>query len=55
MEQSNEVNFDKELRSLVHRYSNDGLLSAGEIIAVLEVVKHAVLHSADDAAEEKLW
>lgn len=52
MDQSNEVAFDKELRVLIDKYSNDGLLSAGEIIAVMEVVKHSVIHAAEDAAAE---
>ena len=52
MDNSNEVAFDKELRSTIEHYSNDGLLSAGEIIAVLEVVKHSTLHAAENAAAD---
>ena len=52
MDQSNEVAFDRELRSLVDKYTNDCLLSSGEIVAVLEFVKHAVIVAAVEAADE---
>jgi hypothetical protein len=52
MDGSNEVTFDTDIRNLVDKYTNEGLLSAGEIIAVLECVKHAVIHAAEDAAAE---
>jgi hypothetical protein len=52
MQNSNECTFDRELRATVEKYSNDGLLSAGEIVAVLEVVKHATLHAAENAAAD---
>jgi hypothetical protein len=44
--------FDRELRATIEKYSNDGLLSAGEIVAVLEVVKHATIHAAENAAAD---
>ena len=47
---SQEFQFDADLRVLVEKYSNDGLLSAGEIIAVMEFVKHSVIHEAERAA-----
>jgi hypothetical protein len=49
VDNSNECAFDQELRDLITKYSHGGLLSAGEIIAVMEVVKHAVIHLAEDA------
>ena len=52
MQNSNECSFDRELRTTVEKYSNDGLLSAGEIIAVLEVVKHSTVHAAENAAAD---
>lgn len=52
MQNSNECSFDRELRATVEKYSNAGLLSAGEIIAVMEVVKHATIHAAENAAAD---
>lgn len=52
MDNSNEVAFDKEIRSLIDKYTSDCLLSAGEIVAVLEFVKHSVIVAALAAAEE---
>ena len=50
MDNSNEVAFDGELRKLIEHYSGDGLLSAGEVIAAMEIVKHATIHAAEGAA-----
>jgi hypothetical protein len=48
---SNEIAFDTELRKLIEKYSNDGLLSAGEIVAVIEFVKHNLIHKAEGENE----
>jgi hypothetical protein len=47
-----DVMFDDELCALIEKYSNDGLLTAGEIVTVLEFVKHRVMHKAIDKANE---
>ena len=46
--------FDDELCALIERYSGDALMSAGEIIAVIEFVKHRVIHRANDMAAEEM-
>jgi hypothetical protein len=48
-----EFRFDDELCELIERYSGDALMSAGEIIAVMEFVKHRVIHRATDVADDK--
>jgi len=50
MNNSNECAFDGQLREMIEKYTNDGLLSAGEIIAVMEIVKHSVIHAAEEKA-----
>jgi hypothetical protein len=47
---SQECQFDADLRILIQKYTNDGLLSAGEVVAVMEFVKHSVIHEAERAA-----
>jgi hypothetical protein len=46
LDTSNECSFDTDVRKLVDKYSQDGLLSAGEIVAVLTFIAHAVMHEA---------
>jgi hypothetical protein len=48
MDNSTECEFDAAVRALVDRYSQDGLLTAGEIVAVLQFICHAVIHKAEE-------
>ena len=48
MDNSNEVSFDQDLRNLINKYSQDSLLSSGEIVAVLTFVTHEVIHKTLD-------
>jgi hypothetical protein len=40
--------FDDDLCALIEKYSCEGLMSAGEIIAVLEFVKYRVIKTATE-------
>jgi hypothetical protein len=52
MDNSNECAFDQELRDLINKYSQQSLLSAGEVIAVIEMVKHELVHIALDISKD---
>lgn len=52
MDNSNECAFDQELRDLINKYAKDSLLSSGEIVAVLTIVTHEVIHRALNISDE---
>jgi len=45
--------FDDELCELIEKFSNEGMMTAGHIVSVMEFVKHRLIHKADDIAEEE--
>ena len=44
--------FDDELCELIEKFSNDGMMTAGQIVSVMEFVKHGLIHQANNIAEE---
>jgi len=45
--------FDDALCKLIERFSGEGMMSAGQIIAVMTFVQHRLIHKADDIADEE--
>ena len=44
--------FDDRLCELIEEFSGDGMMCAGDIVSVIEFVKHRLIHKADSIAEE---
>ena len=44
--------FRDELCDLIEKYSDDGMMSAGDIVGAIDWTKHDLMHRANDMAED---